>query len=219
VSRLADSQRDQDNGRPDAGSINVTRNEENALPYRSVPLIAGEYYHVYNRGHNHELIFFEEENYAFFLRRWRTYVAPANAVVVCYVLMPNHYHFVLKAQSNELSEAMHSFGMSYAKAINARFHRTGSLFDSRFQAKLIERDEYLLHLSRYIHLNPVRAGLAVHAEEWPYSSYPDYVGLRQGTLARPDIVLGQIGGPEQYRCLVEEYRAGDRAKVAPWLVS
>ena len=188
------------------------------MPYREVPLVAGQYYHVYNRGHNHEPTFSEQENYAFFLRQWRAYVAPPHVAVVAYVLMPNHYHFVLNAESDDLSRAMRVFGISYAKAINARFQRSGSLFDSRFQARLIERDEYLLHLSRYIHLNPVRAGLVAHAEDWPYSSYCDYVGLRHGTLARQSIVLEQIGGPERYRRFVEEYQPKDRAIVARWLL-
>ena len=187
------------------------------MPHRDVALVSGQYYHVYDRGHNHETIFFEPENYAFFLRQWIAHVASEHAAVICYVLMPNHYHFVLKAGSDDLSRAMHSFGVSYAKAINARLRRSGSLFDGRFQAKLIAGDAYLLHLSRYIHLNPVRAALTVHAEDWIYSSLPEYVGLRHGSLPQPSIVLSQIGGPDRYRAFVREYQPKDRSAVTTLL--
>jgi REP element-mobilizing transposase RayT len=101
--------------------------------------------------------------------------------VITYVLMPNHYHLLIQARTDSLSHAMQLFGISYTKAINKRFQRTGVLLQGAFQAKLVDRDNYLLHLSRYIHLNPVRAGLVQHPEDWNYSSYRDYVGLRNGT--------------------------------------
>jgi REP element-mobilizing transposase RayT len=151
------------------------------MPRRTVPLIAGRHYHLYNRGHNRAQIFFEPENYTFFLRQLRTYVAAKHAHVITYVLMPNHYHLLIQARTDSLSHAMQLFGISYTKAINKRFQRTGVLLQGAFQAKLVDRDNYLLHLSRYIHLNPVRAGLVQHPEDWNYSSYRDYVGLRNGT--------------------------------------
>ena len=73
----------------------------------------------------------------------------------------------------------------------------------------VDRDEYLLHLSRYIHLNPVTAGLVRRPEEWTFSSYRDYVGLRQGTLPMPDAVLAQFASWEAYREFVESYRDRD----------
>ena len=128
------------------------------MPRRITPLIPDEYYHLYNRGHNRDRIFFERENYDYFLRRLCKYVVPEHAIVVAYVLMPNHYHFILRVVTQHLSQAMQRFGISYTKSINKRMNRTGNLFQGAFQAKLIDSVEYLLHLSRYVHLNPVCVG-------------------------------------------------------------
>ena len=187
------------------------------MPRRDIPLIAGNYYHLYNRGHNRMHIFFDEENYLFFLRRLRRYLVPEHARLIAYVLMPNHYHLLVQAITDDLSHAMQLFSISYTKAINKRFGRTGALFQGAFKAKMVDRDEYLLHLSRYLHLNPVRAGLVQCPEDWAYSSYREYIGLRKGTLPQPGIILEQVGGPATYRAFVEAYAAADRQIIASLL--
>jgi REP element-mobilizing transposase RayT len=202
------------------------------MPRRAVPLVAGCYYHCYNRGHNRGPIFFEPPNFAFFLRQLREYVVPTAARILAYVLMPNHYHLLVHAETDDLSHAMQLFGISYTKAINKRFGRVGSVFQGAFRAKQVDRDDYLLHLSRYIHLNPVRARLVTEPEAWAYSSYCEYVGLRNGTLPEPHFVLQQLAQTSEvsetsevwlpaarrrYKAFVEAYRAQDRARVVPFL--
>jgi REP element-mobilizing transposase RayT len=200
------------------------------MPRRTVPLVEGHFYHLYNRGHNRSPIFFEPANYAFFLQRLREYVVPANALAIAYVLMPNHYHLMIQATTNNVSHAMQLFAISYTKAINKRFDRVGALFQGAFHAIEVDRDEYLLHLSRYIHLNPVRARLVRHPRDWAFSSYPDYVGLREGTSPSPAAVLRQFARPSQisevsetseilrcrdvYAKFVESYAANDRKIIA-----
>ena len=104
---------------------------------------------------------------------------------------------------------MQPFGVSYSKAINKQQKRVGPLYQGPFKAKHVDQEGYLLHLSRYIHLNPVEAGLVKSPEQWAYSSYRDYIGLRKGTLAKPEIVLSQFTSPDEYRGFVEsEYEAG-----------
>ncbi len=88
------------------------------------------------------------------------------------------------------NHVMQPFSVSYTKAINKRNMRTGPLFEGPYQAILVEQDEYLLHLSRYIHLNPVSADLVDRAEDWEFSSYKDYIGIRRGGITRPDIIIG-----------------------------
>lgn len=78
----------------------------------------------------------------------------------------------------------------------------------------MDRSEYLLHLSRYIHLNPIQAGLAKQAQDWEFSSYREYIGLRKGTLPRPDVVLSQFPNRDAYRRFVEAYESGDRTTIA-----
>jgi REP element-mobilizing transposase RayT len=194
------------------------------VPQRTVALVTGEHYHLYNRGHNHQPIFFDRENYLFFLRRVRNYLlgdtqtSEIQVLVVAYCLMPNHYHLLLCPLDNKLSRHMQRLSISYTKAINKRHNRTGALFQGQFQVARVDQDEYLLHLSRYIHLNPVAAGLVEYPEEWEFSSYREYVGIRQGTLPAPDIVLSQFPSPDAYRDFVEGYRPRDKEFISHLLL-
>jgi len=179
------------------------------MPRRTTPLVPDCYYHIYNRGHNGIDIFYEPENYAFFLRQFSRYVCGEHADVIAYALMPNHYHFFLEVRSFEFSHSMQNFSISYVKAINKRYKRSGTLYQGSFQAKIVAQNRYLLHLSRYIHLNPVSAGLVDQPEDWEYSSYRGYIGLREGTIPQPSIVLNQFqvpgkNGSKHYRSFVED---------------
>ena len=99
---------------------------------------------------------------------------------------------------------MQPFLLAYTNAFNKRYGRIGALFQGRCKARYVGKNEYLLHLSRYIHLNPVTAGLVKKAENWEFSSYRDYLGLRTGSILNPKIVLDQFHFPEEYRDFVEE---------------
>jgi putative transposase len=193
------------------------------MPRRTVPLVAGEYYHVYNRGNNRQRIFFDRENYLFFLRRVRELLLgeaeqdfPSSSTdrpfctIVVYCLMPNHYHPLVCPEDDQFSRHMQRLSISYTKAINKRYGRVGALFQGKFQALRVDRNEYLLHLSRYLHLNPVEAALAKRAQDWGFSSYREYVGLREGTLPRPDVILSQFSTSDGYRRFVESYQPTDK---------
>ncbi|MBX3400441.1 MAG: transposase [Gemmataceae bacterium] len=159
------------------------------MPRRQEPLVAGRFYHIYNRGHNRQPIFQSPNDYGLFLRKYRQYVCPEHAVTLAYVLMPNHFHMLVKAATDGLSHAMQLFAISFAKIVNRERDRVGALFQGPFQAKAVEYDEYLLHLTGYTHLNPVRAGLVSCPEEWAYSSCPEYLGLRSGSLPETEMVF------------------------------
>lgn len=183
------------------------------MPRRAVPFVPGQYYHIYNRGVNRGLIFFERENYLFFFRRLREHILPS-ANLVAYCLMPNHYHLLVMVkpweQTSEvledlgglapggLSMAMMRFSVSYTKAINKRYQRVGGLFQGAFQSRHIAKNEDLLNLSRYIHLNPVMAGLADTPADWEFSSYLDYIGNRLGSFPQPGVILNQFPSPLAY---------------------
>ena len=183
------------------------------MPYRKVEFRAGEYYHLYNRGNNFQPIFFERENYLYFLRQLRKYLISTTVEIVAHCLMPNHYHLLVHLKNDDLSSAFQSFALSYTKAINQRYGRAGSLFQGRFKAIHVDSDEYLLHLSRYIHLNPVAGGLVTHPEDWEFSSYLEFVGIRAGTLPKPDIVKQQFGSSDTYRLFVEAYADNDKRVI------
>lgn len=197
------------------------------MPYRDVVLRAGHHYHVFNRGNNRQDIFFERENYLFFLRKIRQYllgeqtsevletseVCSPTVIVVAYCLLPNHYHLLLRPNDDDLSRHMMRLSVSYTKAINKRYGRTGSLFQGQFRTVLVETDEQLLHLSRYMHLNPVLAGLVEHPEDWEFLSYPEYVGLRHGTLPSSETVLSQFASSGAYKRFVDDYVKHDRETI------
>jgi putative transposase len=162
------------------------------MPSRQIPLQVGNFYHIYNRGNNRQVIFLERENYIYFLRLIKRHLI-ANAVdIVAYCLMPNHYHFLVYLRDETLSDAMKSLSLSYTKAINKRFNRSGVLFQGRFQSVRVQETDYLLTLVRYIHLNPVKAGLVQQPEEWEFSSYLEYADLRPGTLPKTEYVKMQL---------------------------
>jgi len=188
------------------------------MPYRKTELRADWAYHLYNRGVNRQPIFFCDENWGFFLRRIRRYFPPELVDILAYCLMPTHYHLLVFLKTDDFgARVMQPFGVSYTKAINKQQGRVGPLFQGPFRAKLVDRDEYLLHLSRYIHLNPVADGLVAQPEAWTFSSYRDYVGLRNGTLPATGLVLSQFPSRQAYQAFVESFVDED-AKIIEHLL-
>jgi len=184
------------------------------MPRRLTPFMPELYYHIYNRGNNREVIFFEPDNYLYFLKKVKEYLVPVADVLV-YCLMPTHYHIVARVKpetqtsevfkTSEVSTAMMKLSVSYTKAINKRFQRAGVLFQGQFQAKPILTSEYLLNLCRYIHGNPVKDGLVADITQWQYSNYLEWIGGRDGKLVDKAFVQDNFDTPEEYRKFVLEY--------------
>jgi putative transposase len=164
------------------------------MPWRKTPLVDDEYYHVFNRGVDRRNIFITQKEFSRAIRcldyyrhfsppvsfsqylnsnietktklKQRLIAQPLLVDIVCFCLMNNHYHLVLKQNlNNGISRFMNNFQNSYSRYFNTRRERTGTLFQSRFKAVHIDTDAQLLHLSRYIHLNPLSAGMATIATE------------------------------------------------------
>jgi len=184
------------------------------MPRRQTPFLPGLYYHIYNRGNNRQSIFFQPENYLYFLRGVKRYIAPL-AKVVAYCLMPTHYHMLVRVEprtsefsknsEDSVSRAMMRLSVSYTKAINKRFERIGSLFQGQFQAKPIQNYPHLLNLCVYIHANPVKDGLVAAPEDWIYSNYLEWLGQRNGTLIDREFIQENFGSPTEYQTLVMDY--------------
>jgi len=188
------------------------------MPRRLIPFIPELHYHIYNRGNNRERIFFESDNYLYFLKKIKAYLVPVADVLV-YCLMPTHYHIVGRVKlppqtseiskisevSAEVSKAMMKLSVSYTKAINKRFQRAGVLFQGQFQAKPILTSEYLFNLCRYIHGNPVKDGLVADIAQWQYSNYLEWIGERNGSLVDKAFVQDNFDTPDEYRKFVLEY--------------
>jgi REP element-mobilizing transposase RayT len=167
------------------------------MPRRLIPICAGSYYHLYNRGVNRGSIFFNEDNYEFFLYNIRRYLLPV-VEITAYCLMPNHFHLLIFPKEtseigviSEVSSAMMRLSVSYTKTINHRFDRVGPLFQGAFQSKYIDTSTYLWQIIGYIHLNPVEAGLVKSPGDWLYSSWRSYQKINVPDLlpTRPAIDL------------------------------
>ena len=161
-------------------------------------------YHIYNRGNNKQKIFFTKKNYLFFLQKIRTELKPYSDII-CYCLMPNHFHFMVSTY-NKFDEEKFSTGFkillsSYTKAINIQENRTGSLFQQNSKVKFLtdltnyKSNNYGLICFNYIHQKPINAGLVSKMEDWEFSSFIDYAGMRNGTLCNKDFAYDSIGIP------------------------
>ncbi|MDO8620782.1 MAG: transposase [Candidatus Levybacteria bacterium] len=153
----------------------------------------GSYYHVYNRGNRKQNIFLFPPDYERFLKRVREYKEKFRITILGYCLMPNHFHFLLRQDSDvPLTSFMLRLGTSYAKYFNIKYRQVGSLFQDRFKTKLVENDEYLLQLSRYIHRNPkeiLPSTPGVELASYQWSSYPSYLKLANDELTESAFIL------------------------------
>jgi len=164
------------------------------------------YYHVYNRGVNKEVIFRNPDEYIYFLRRIKYYLEESGVELVCYALMPNHYHMILRQfREYAISKLLHRLSISYTQSINTKYERTGVLFQGRFKALRLDTEESVLHVCRYIHINPIKASLVDHLDKWPYSNWHEFVGQRSGILYSSDYLQILRDQKINYRQFVFEY--------------
>lgn len=199
------------------------------------------YYHIYNRGVEKRTIFEDTQDYKVFLKYLKEYLSPAPDIkdlktiftiqgtsfkgiprqiknynkkieLVAYCLMPNHFHFLINQKDTRIMENfMRSFLTRYSMYFNRKYNRVGPLFQGIYKAVLIKDDPYLLHLSRYIHLNP-----SEHTKDLinTYSSYADFLGLKKTEWINPSFILNFFDNstiPElvkvnSYKDFVENYK-------------
>jgi len=175
------------------------------MPYRADTFMQGQYYHIYNRGTGKGQIFFNEGNYEYLLRLVKRYYQKHGATIIAYCLMPNHYHFLLRQEMDEpLSKFIGVLFNAYSQALNIQQGRTGTLFESRFRHRCVDKWEYLVTLCRYIHRNPVKARLVSKPEDWLYSNYQEWIGLRNGELKDKIFIQDQFPKPGDYIAFVND---------------
>ena len=135
--------------------------------------ISGGIYHVIARGNNKEVIFHENIDKGYFIKLIKECSLSKGFEVFAYVLMNNHYHIVLKILDKELQEVMHWINNKYSKFFNIKYERVGHVFQGRYKSIPVQDERYLLNLIRYVHQNPVRAGIVenVGAYKWSSDSY------------------------------------------------
>lgn len=180
------------------------------MPARITPLVNGQIYHIYNRGVEKRRVFEDKRCYTRLLHAIKYYQLkgpkpkfshsfnnslfkpdPEKKIIdiICYCLMPNHFHLLIKQLSEGgISEFVSKLINSYTKFYNLKYKRVGPLFQGQFKAVLIESEEQLIHVSRYIHLNPIASFLVKDLNLYEWSSYKEYINNTKGICNKEEIM-------------------------------
>jgi putative transposase len=205
------------------------------MPSRNVikKYVDGGVYHVYNRGVDKQKIFKDKQDYKFFLSLMKIYLEkPADNLkgfnpfsiqyrgsaikqgvfsqrvcLLAFALMPNHYHLLIKVEDGPaITEFMKSVMTIYVMYFNKKYNRVGSLFQGVYKAVLVEGDEYLIHIARYIHLNPIENSKtrAITDKDLDkildgFNSYTYYVGLNNAAWVKPNFILSYFRDLNDFR--------------------
>lgn len=181
--------------------------------------VNGDYYHIFNRGVEKRKVFLKDRDYERFIGTLKHCLknpskpsrkvvkgdsgfAESSVDVIAFCLMPNHFHFLIRQKSeNGISTFLSRLSNSYTKYFNTKYDRVGPLFQGPFKTVNIETDGQLLHISRYIHLNPVVASITNDLRAFEWSSYKSYLGEEE-TFVKPEIVLGNFISRTDYEQFV-----------------
>ena len=159
--------------------------------------------HVIQRGNNRQACFYQTKDYAVYLTKLKECAQKFTVKVHCFVLMTNHVHLLLTADTHTgISNVMQSLGRYYVRYINNTYERSGTLWEGRFKSSLVDSDEYLLHLYQYIEMNPVRAGMVKHPKAYPWSSYHANGGNKKISLITPHPLFLSLGESKTERIRV-----------------
>lgn len=158
------------------------------------------YHHLYNRGVNKEIIFFDLNDYYFFQRRLLKYKLKYSIKILCYCLIPNHFHvFVWQTVHDKpLSKFISDLINSYTKSINKKYKRSGVLFEGETKNKVIYDERSFPDLTKYILLNPVRANLYNSFEEYEFSSAKEFMNIRNYNVT-DNIIMNYFAGIETFK--------------------
>jgi len=139
-------------------------------------------YHIMLRGINRQVIFEDREDNEKFLDILMECKTISGYTIFAYCLMNNHVHLLMKEGTEELQTIFKRIGGRYVYWYNGKYSRNGHLFQDRYMSEAVETEEYIYTVIRYIHQNPVKAGIVENAEDYPYSSYGEYIGMQAGQL-------------------------------------
>lgn len=210
---------------------------------RKTPLVSGEIYHIFNKGIDGRITFEDERDYirAYKIMTYYMFSSPPMRLsifldlnfeaqcllnktdygekmvsIICYCFMPNHFHFVLKQLvEGGISRFLSQFLNSYTRYFNTKNKRIGQLFLDRFKNVLVENDIQMMHLSRYVHLNPYSSKIVDNLKElkdYKWSSFREYLNMVNEPVCNKEVVLSNFGGVNSYENFVFE-RAEYQRKI------
>ncbi len=196
------------------------------MPSRIIPFVNGEFYHVYNRGSEKRPIFETRRDYQRFIKTIKYYQLegpkpqfshfPSLSIknldsskkiveIVAYCLMPNHFHLLVKqVKDGGITEFISKLSNSYTKYYNTKYKRVGPLFQGEFKSVITESDEQLIHVSRYIHLNPLVSYLVKNLTQYEWSSHLEYVSGTPGFCSKEEI-LNHFKSPQGYEQFIMDH--------------
>lgn len=172
----------------------------------------GSIHHVWNRGLRRKEIYRTDRDRHRFVDDLASASLATETDVIAYCEMGNHFHLVVISRAGRLSDMMQRLASSYARGYNTAHGFDGPLFRGRYQANRIATDEQLLATVRYVDRNPLELGIRI--DDYPWSSYPVYLGRRSSDLVRTDLVLELAGGRTSYRRFVEAPLPSDRFTIS-----
>lgn len=197
------------------------------MPYRKTPFVNNYFYHVFNRGVEKRNIFAGDIDRSRFLKTLLYYQLEGPKPkfskfnpdlhknlktdkivdILSYCLMPNHFHLLIRqVKNNGISEFLSKVINSYTKYFNTKYNRVGHLFQGAFKAVLVESEEQLIHLSRYIHLNPYVSGLTENPVNYRWSSYQEFLGLKNENLTVKNEILGLFPSSMEYEKFITDHQ-------------
>ncbi len=200
-----------------------------------MPFAPNNIYHIYNQGNNRQQIFFTRKDYLVFLTLYKR-LFPPNCSTIAWCLMPNHFHFMVHTDErcnvsikqgniylDPVTNSIRKLLSGYARIFNNEYKHTGSVFRQKTKSKCLSAitiepgssfliQEYYVNCFHYIHQNPVVAKLSKRLEDWEFSSFRDYAGLREGTLCQKDLAALHCGY-DPGKLLTESYELIDKKLI------
>lgn len=146
-------------------------------------------YHIVLKGNNSQQIFYDSYDYKSFLNTLKDACDKYKISIVAYCLMSNHVHLMLKSDENDIATMFKSFGASFVYKYNKKYDRTGGIFNGRYYSKAVNDNEYFTAVLKYIHYNPVKAGICEDIDKYKWSSYNSYNNIIDGFVYNEDIYI------------------------------
>ena len=189
------------------------------MSFKTAKLICTQnYLHVYNRGVNRNTLFFRSVDYEYFIELMAGTIKSSDLALLLYVLMPNHFHIVVQQRSPyAISRFTKHVCEVYARYVNRTRTRSGHLFQNRFRVDTVEDPGSLLRLSRYIHFNPVEAGLVESYLDWAFGSGRFYGGSGDSSFISSDPLFSLTGGRANYSAFLANFDPADPESVWQFL--